>query len=101
MFIFYFLLIFVYISSIILEQDDKLEEFLEFTKKYNKEYQTKEEFQKRFEIWKQNYQKIQLLNKTPNISPFSQKYSSTNAISKNIFSKIPSTHYGINKFYFG
>lgn len=98
MFIFYFLLIFVYISSIIQEQDDKLEEFLEFTKKYNKEYQTKEEFQKRFEIWKQNYQKIQLLNKTPNIFPFSQKYSSTNTISKNIFSKIPSTHYGINKF---
>ena len=44
MFIFYFLLIFVYISSIIQEQDGKLEEFLEFTKKYNKEYQTKEDY---------------------------------------------------------
>ena len=76
------------IYSKLFKDIDKLEEFLEFTKKYNKEYQTKEEFQKRFEIWKQNYKKIQLLNKTPNISPFSQKYSSTNTISKNIFSKM-------------
>ena len=98
MFIFYILLLFSYISSIVLEQDDKLQEFLDFTKKYNKEYPTKEEFQKRFEIWKQNYQKIQLLNKTPNIFPFSPIYTSSNADIKNIFSRIPSTHYGINKF---
>ena len=100
MIILYILLFFTYISSLILEKDDKLQEFLEYTRKYNKEYSTKEEFQKRFEIWKQNYQKILLLNKTPNISPFSPIYtaSSTSMSTQNVFSKIPSTHYGLNKF---
>ena len=94
MIILYFLLSFSYISSLLLEKDDKLQEFLEYTKKYNKEYSTKEEFQKRLEIWKQNYRKINLLNKTPNVSPLSPKY----LLAKTKFSKIPSTQYGLNKF---
>ena len=98
MIILYILLFFTYISSLILEKDDNLQEFLEYTRKYNKEYSTKEEFQKRFEIWKQNYQKILLLNKTPNISPFSPIYTASSTSTQNVFSKIPSTHYGLNKF---
>lgn len=91
--ILYILLSITYISCFNLEEDDKLQQFIEFTKKYNKEYPTKEEFQKRFEIWKENYKKVQLSNQTPVITPLSKT-------KRHKFIPIapPSFHYGINKF---
>lgn len=40
------------------EKDELLEEFIEYTKKYNKIYSSEEEFQSRFKIWKKNYNLI-------------------------------------------
>ena len=91
--ILYILISITYILSLNLEEDDKLQQFIEFTKKYNKEYKTKEEFQKRFEIWKQNYKKVQLSNQTPVITPLSKT-----KIHRFIPIAPPSFHYGINKF---
>lgn len=64
MIIFYFLFVFIYISLSNEIQDEKLEEFIEYTKKYNKIYSTKEEFESRFKIWKKNYNLIKRYSPT-------------------------------------
>ena len=43
-------------------ENDKLKEFIEYTKKFNKNYSSVKEFQHRFENWKKNYNKIKRLN---------------------------------------
>ena len=91
--ILYILLSFVYILSIEIEFNDKIQDFIEYTKKYNKEYPTKEEFQKRYQIWKQNFYKIESTNKNPLITPLSYL-----KISPVLKFKIPTVSYRVNKF---
>ena len=64
------------------EQDEKFQEFIEYTKKYNKNYSSPEEFQSRFQIWKKNYNQIKRNNPTSFLSK-----------GKNIGAK-----FGINQF---
>ena len=44
------------------EQDEKFQEFIEYIKKYNKNYLSIQEFQSRFKIWKKNYNQIKRNN---------------------------------------
>lgn len=89
----YILLLFTYISSTEIQKDEKLQEFIEFTKKYNKNYKTEEEFQIRFEIWKQNYKKIESANKPPKFS-----HQLKNKGIYKAYSPMQNTHFSINKF---
>ena len=93
MLLLYILLSLIYISYSIIETDNKLQEFINYTKKYNKVYPTKEEFYHRFNIWKENYKKIQSSNQTPKLSPFSTRRSPFS-----ITPPIPTSHFSINKF---
>ena len=61
---FYIILALIYFSSQKIEHDEKFQEFIEFTKKYNKNYSSQKEFQSRFKIWKQNYNLIKRNNPT-------------------------------------
>lgn len=60
-------LIVVVNSQFLKREDEEMYLFLKFTQQHNKEYNTIEEFQEKFEIFKQNLNKIE--NKT-NFSPF-------------------------------
>ena len=89
----YIILFFTYITSVDIQTDEKLQEFIEFTKKYNKIYKSVEEFQTRFEIWKQNYKIVESANQSPKISP--------SMIMKNEnkdYSPTHSSHFALNKF---
>lgn len=48
-----------------IDQDEKFQEFIEYTKKYNKNYSSPQEFESRFKIWKKNYNKIKRNNPSP------------------------------------
>ena len=92
--ILYILLSFTYINSIGIITNEKLEEFIQFTKKYNKVYSSKEEFNTRFEIWKQNYKKVESANnKSPKISPI---YGISSFDKFSISTS--SSHFTLNKF---
>ena len=93
MIILYILLSITYITSIEIQKDEKLEEFIKFMKKYNKVYSSKEEFQSRFEIWKQNYKKVELANRNTKIYPNSKIKRPYK-----IFLETENTHFSLNKF---
>lgn len=59
---FYIILVLICFSFQKIENDEKFQEFLEFTKKYNKNYSSQEEFQTRFKIFKQNYNLVKRNN---------------------------------------
>ena len=93
MLLLYILFSLIYISNSLIETDNKLQEFINYTKKYNKVYPTKEEFYHRFNIWKENYKKIQSSNQTPKLSPFSTRRSPFS-----IAPPTPTSHFSVNKF---
>ena len=62
MLLIYLILNIVCISFLKIEKDEKFQEFIEYTKKYNKNYSNPQEFQSRFEIWKKNYNIIKRNN---------------------------------------
>ena len=64
MLLIYLILNIVCISFQKIEQDEKFQEFIEYTKKYNKNYSNPQEFQSRFKIWKKNYNIIKRNNPT-------------------------------------
>jgi cathepsin F len=64
MLLIYLILNIVCISFQKIEQDEKVQEFIEYTKKYNKNYSNPQEFQSRFKIWKKNYNIIKRNNPT-------------------------------------
>ena len=94
----YTLLSLIYISnSSFLHKDNSLQEFIDYTKKYNKEYKTKEEFYHRYNIWKENYKKIQSSNQTPKI-PKTSHFSIDGRNSFPISYNKPSSKFSLNKF---
>lgn len=60
----YLLLVIVHISLQNIEEDEKFQQFQEYLIKYEKSYDSFEELQKRFKIWKSNYNKIKRFNPT-------------------------------------
>ena len=63
----YLLLGVIYLSSSKTQENGQFQEFIEYTKKYNKNYSDKNEFKSRFNKWKKNYNQI----KRDNPSSFS------------------------------
>lgn len=59
---FYFFILIISLSLAKIVDDSKLKQFMEYTKRYNKKYNSKEEFYKRFDIWKKNYNFIKRSN---------------------------------------
>jgi len=59
---FYIILLAFYLSTSIIQDNEKFEEFLEYTKKFNKKYSSTEELHQRFKNWKKNYNIVKRSN---------------------------------------